>query len=119
MSGNLLCPGSVIRVLQVETAAGRCGPLLIDFDEDCGDQAHGRLAAWKDADLGEITPVIPPKANRLAPRETDFALRQERNLIERFFNKLEPFRAIAIRYDKLATTLSAGVKLAAAIILPN
>src|ERR1700738_2834465 len=46
-----------------------------------------------------ITPVIPPKANRKAPRACDFALYCERNLIERFFNKIKPFRAIATRYD--------------------
>ncbi len=50
----------------------------------------------------EITPVIPPKANRKTPRLCDFALYRERNLVERFFNKLKHFRAIATRYDKLA-----------------
>jgi transposase len=49
-----------------------------------------------------ITPVIPPKANRKTPRACDFALYCERNLIERFFNKLKHFRAVATRYDKLA-----------------
>jgi len=33
--------------------------------------------------------VIPPKANRKMPRACDFALYCERNLIERFFNKLK------------------------------
>jgi len=31
-----------------------------------------------------------------------FALYCERNLIERFFNKIKHFRGIATRYDKLA-----------------
>ena len=38
------------------------------------------------------TPVIPPKANRKDQRECDFALYCERNLIERFFNKITHFR---------------------------
>jgi transposase len=42
-----------------------------------------------------ITPVIPPKANRNDPRETDFALYCERNLVERFFNALKHYRGIA------------------------
>jgi transposase len=50
----------------------------------------------------DIIPVIPPKANRKTKRECDFALYRERNLVERFFNKLKHFRAIATRYDKLA-----------------
>ena len=67
----------------------------------------------------DITPVIPPKANRKAPRSCDFALYCERNLIERFFNKLKHFRAIATRYDKLARNFLAGIQLACAIILLN
>ena len=66
-----------------------------------------------------ITPVIPPKANRKTPRACDFALYCERNLIERFFNKLKHFRAIATRYDKLARNFLAGIQLACALILLN
>lgn len=53
------------------------------------------------------------------PRACDFALCCERNLIERLFNKLKHFRAIATRYDKLAKIFLAGVQLASAIILLN
>jgi transposase len=66
-----------------------------------------------------ITPVIPPKANRKTPRDCDFALYCERNLVERFFNKLKHFRAIATRYDKLARNFLAAVQLASTIILLN
>ena len=55
-----------------------------------------------------ITLVIPPKANRVIPRKTDFALYRERNLVERFFCKLKQYRAIATRYDKLANTFIAA-----------
>ena len=66
-----------------------------------------------------ITPVIPSKSNRKTPRPCDFALDCERDLIERFFNKLKNFRAIATRYDKLAKIFLAGVQLACAAILLN
>jgi transposase len=66
-----------------------------------------------------ITPVIPPTANRKVTRPCDYALYCERNLIERFFNQLKHFRAIATRYDKLARNFLAGVQLAAAMILLN
>ena len=69
--------------------------------------------------LGIRTPVIPSKSNRKTPRACDFALYCERNLIERFFNMLKHFRAIATRYDKLAKTFLAGVQLACAAILLN
>ena len=66
-----------------------------------------------------IVPVIPSKSNRKTPRPCDFALYRERNLIERFFNKLKHFRAIATRHDKLARIFLAGVQLACAAILLN
>jgi transposase len=66
-----------------------------------------------------ITPVIPPKANRKAKRDCDFVLYCERNLVERFFNKIKHYRAIATRYDKLAQNFLAAVQLVAAIILLN
>ncbi len=67
----------------------------------------------------QITPVIPPKANRKQPRACDFALYCERNLVERFFNLLKHFRAIATRYDKLARNFLAGIQIAAVAILLN
>ena len=67
----------------------------------------------------EITPVIPPKANRKTKRDCDFALYCEHNLVERFFNKIKHYRAIATRYDKLARNFLAGVQLVSAIILLN
>jgi transposase len=66
-----------------------------------------------------ITPVIPPRANRKTARACDFALYRERNLVERFFNKLKHFRCIATRYDKLARNFLAGVQLACVMILLN
>jgi len=66
-----------------------------------------------------ITPVIPSKSNRKTPRTCDFDLYCERNLVERFFNTLKQFRAIATRYDKLAKTFLASVQLACAAILLN
>ena len=37
---------------------------------------------------------------------------RERNLIERFFNKIKQFRRVATRYDKLAENFLASLKLA-------
>ena len=52
------------------------------------------------------TAVIPPKANRKAPRPYDKDLYKARHLIENFFAKLKQFRAIATRYDKTARSTS-------------
>ena len=67
----------------------------------------------------DITPVIPSKANRKQPRKTDFALYRERNLVECFFCTLKQYRAIATRYDKLASTFLAGVLLVCVVIWLN
>ena len=99
-----------------------CAEQLIDSADPealLGDKAYDADPLIDTLAQRGITPVIPPKANRKAPRACDFALYCERNLIERFFNKLKHFRAIATRYDKLAKIFLAGVYLASAIILLN
>ena len=96
-------------------------PLIENVDPDAliGDKAYDSDLFVDTLTQREITPVIPPKANRKNPRACDFVLYCQRNLIERFFNQLKQFRAIATRYDKLARNFLAGVQLAAVTILLN
>ena len=61
--------------------------------------------------------VIPPRSNRRAPHDYNKALYRERNLAERFFNKLKQFRRVATRYDKLLPNYRGFVQLAAVAIL--
>ena len=60
--------------------------------------------------------VIPPKRNRTVQRSYDPDLYKERNIIERFFNRLKQFRRVATRYDKLLANFMGFVKLAAIAI---
>lgn len=62
-------------------------------------------------------PVIPPRPNRRRPHGYDEHLYKERNLVERFFNKLKHFRRIATRYDKLLANFMGFVTLGAIHIL--
>jgi len=96
-------------------------PLLENANPDAviGDKAYDADALIDKLSDRGVTPVIPPKANRKEMRECDFALYCERNLIERFFNKIKHFRGIATRYDKLARNYLAAVQLVATIILLN
>ena len=55
---------------------------------------------------------IPPKRNRKDPICFSPYLYRDRNLIERFFNKIKQCRRVATRYDKLAANYLAFVKLA-------
>jgi len=110
----MLTPGQVHDLAGADALIGSADPEALIGDKAYdADPLIARLAARA------ITPVIPPKANRKTPRTCDFALYRERNLIERFFNKLKHFRAIATRYDKLARNFLAGVQLASAMILLN
>ncbi|MGI9375433.1 MAG: transposase [Tsuneonella suprasediminis] len=45
----------------------------------------------------------------------DATLYKDRNLIERFFNKIKHFRRIATRYDKLARNYAGFLNLVAAL----
>jgi transposase len=56
---------------------------------------------------------IPPKRNRVNPIVFSPHLYRQRNLIERFFNKIKHYRRIATRYDKLGDTFLAALKLVA------
>lgn len=65
----------------------------------------------------DAEPVIPPRRHRKHQHAYDKALYKERNVIERFFNKLKQFRRVATRYDKLLNNFMGFVKIAAIAIL--
>jgi len=102
---------------------------LVGADALLPQMAADRLIADRafDADKRVLEPlaaagksaVIPPRPNRVAPREFDRQLYKARHLIENFFCKLKQFRAIATRYDKTAGNFLAAVHLTAATIWLN
>jgi transposase len=51
-------------------------------------------------DLG-MTPVVPPKENRIAVWEYDREMYKKRNEVERLFRRLKGFRRLFSRFDKL------------------
>jgi transposase len=63
--------------------------------------------------------VIPPRANRSSPRDSDRQLYGERHLIENFFAKIKQFRAIATQYEKTARNFLAAVRLVASVVWLN
>ena len=58
-------------------------------------------------------PHIPTQKRRKVQHSVDSVLYRQRNLVERFFNKLKHFRGIATRYHKLARNFLAAIALAA------
>ena len=76
------------------------------------DRAYDSNALRQDlADRGARANVRPI-SRRLNPPRFNKKLYRERNLVERFFNKLKHFRAVATRYDKRDDNYMACVKLA-------
>ena len=55
---------------------------------------------------------IPSMRSRLIQRTVSRQIYRQRNLVERYFNKLKHFRRIATRFDKLARNFLAAVALA-------
>ncbi len=83
--------------------------LLADtaYDSDALRNSLAERGAWAN---------IKPMPNRVNIPEFSPFLYKYRNLVERFFNKLKHFRAIATRYEKYAENYLALVKLASARI---
>ena len=110
----MLSPGQTNELICAE-------PLLANSDPAAliGDKAYDADAFIDILAKRQITPVIPSHPRRATPLPCDFALYCERNLVERFFNKIKHYRAIATRYDKLARNFLAALQLVAAIILLN
>jgi transposase len=83
--------------------------LLADraYDSDALRQTLAERGAWAN--------VKPMPNRRNVPAFSSFLYRY-RNLVERFFNKLKHFRAVATRYDKTPDNYLASVKLASARI---
>lgn len=61
-------------------------------------------------------PHIPTQRDRKVQRSVDRALYRQRNLVERFFNKLKQFRKIATRYEQTARNYLAAILIAASRI---
>lgn len=89
------------------------------------DQSAGFVVADKGYDSDSFVQtimaqasqaVIPPRSNRLNPRDFDRHIYKDRNLVERFFSRIKQFRRIATRYDKLAKSFLSFVHLACAFV---
>jgi len=75
------------------------------------DKGYDADSFIKSLEVSGIAVVIPPKSNRKIPRDCDYALYAERNLVKRFFNHIKHFRGIATRQEKTARNFLAGIHL--------
>jgi transposase len=68
-------------------------------------------------EAGGAKAVIPPRSNRVEKRDYDKHLYKDRNLVERFINRVKQCRRIATRYEKTARNYLAFWQLASIIVL--
>ena len=95
------------------TAAGPLLTGLADGQIVLADKAYDADWIRRQIEAQGAAPNIPDRSNRKHRHCFSKTLYKERNLVERFFNKIKYFRRIATRYDKLGSTFMAMIKLAA------
>ena len=81
------------------------------------DKAYDSHAIRAQRDAKGITPVIPPKSNRLDSSVYAKESYQQRHQVERLFNKIKQFRRVATRYEKLKANFLAFVIVALIVIM--
>jgi transposase len=77
------------------------------------DKAYDTDAIRKTAKGYKIWANIPPKSNRKGVFAFSPWVYRQRNLVERFFNRIKHYRGIATRYDKNPANFLAAIKLIA------
>lgn len=88
-------------------------------DKVIADKAYDSDALVAQIQAQGATPVIPPKENRIAPRDYDHEDYKKRNVVERFINVLKQCRRVATRYEKTARNFLGFVLFASTLVLLN
>lgn len=107
----ILTGGQVHDILQAEDLISG-----ISFEHLLADKGYD--ANWLRSRIAEVgaEAVIPSSRSRAQAIPYDKYIYQERNLVERFFNKIKHFRRIATRYEKTAVSFAAMLFLVGAMI---
>jgi transposase len=74
---------------------GDARPAVVTADKGYDSRARVRLILGRGAEA-----VIPSRKNSAAPRVIDVGRYKDRNLVERFRERAEPYRRAATRYEK-------------------
>ena len=111
--------------LQCRLTSGAAGdkpqalPLLsgIQSGEVLADRGYDADAtiAHIEPQLGAVA-TIPPKRNRIAPRDCDYVADKERHLVECCIGKIKHFRRICSRFDQYANRFLAFLHFVGMII---
>ena len=92
-----LSPGQDADITHAESLLGDLQPDAVLADKGYDSDAFVQTVEARGAEV-----VIPPKKNRLTPRDYDRDTYKERNKVERCVNALKQCRRVATRYEKTA-----------------
>jgi transposase len=108
----VLTPGQDADVTQAETILHD-----VPFEVVIGDKGFDsqKLVAFIESRGGEA--VIPSRKNSTEPRDYDRERYKDRNLVERFWNKIKQYRRVATRYEKTARNFLAFIHVASIMVL--
>jgi transposase len=107
-----LTPGQQADVTQAAALLEGHQPAAVIADKGYDSDALITTIQTKGAEA-----VIPPRNNRTEAREYDRHLYKDRNLVERFLNRIKRCRRVATRYEKTARNYLAFVQIAAIMVL--
>jgi putative transposase len=96
----------------------RATELLGDHQPEAviADRAYDADAFLAEVKEREAEAVIPPLKTRRIQRRYNRKKYRQRNLIERFINRLKHYRRVATRYEKTARNFLAFAHLAATLV---
>ena len=107
-----LTPGQAADITQAESLLEGH-----DFHAAIGDKGFDSKKLIDYIESRGAEAVIPLRSNLKNQREFDHHLYKERNLVERFINRIKQFRRVATRYEKTARNFLAFVQVAAITVL--
>ena len=74
------------------------------------------MPSWICCTTAAVEPVIPPLRCRTVRRRYSKRKYKQRNLVERFINRLKHYRRVATRYEKTARNFLAFTQLASTLV---
>jgi len=107
-----LSPGQDADITHADGLLDGFAPAVVIADKGYDKQA---LVDAIEAKGGEA--VIPARTNRTVPREIDAERYEDRNLVERFWAKVEQYRRVATRSEKTARNFLSFVRVVAIMVL--
>ncbi|WP_148203819.1 IS5 family transposase [Nitrobacter winogradskyi] len=106
----------VLKITEGQAHDGRSAQDMIDTVERgdvlLADRAYDSNALRQTLAARGARANVKPMSNRVAALQFNRRLYRKRNLVERFFNKIKHYRAVATRYDKRDDNFLTSIKLA-------